>query len=187
MAAPAHIDVHLQDPAQLFQPTDHFPSNESGLKPDTELFFLRQASQHRRRAPLAIIVHLGASDGSTAANSGSSVELVGRLRSGFAAAAAGARRAIHDHFRTGRRTLLIGLGVLAGCLLLAAQSQNLFGNGVSGSLVKESAIVFGWVAMWRPASLFLYDWVPKGLRFFDLQRLARADVRIAVCNPSQAR
>jgi hypothetical protein len=47
-------------------------------------------------------------------------------------------------------------------------------------MVRESLLIGGWVAMWRPMEIFLYDWwVIRGeRRVYD--RLSRMNVRV-VC------
>ena len=47
-----------------------------------------------------------------------------------------------------------------------------------GELLKESVLIGGWVAMWRPIEIFLYDWWPilAEARLYD--RLAAMPVRI---------
>lgn len=46
-------------------------------------------------------------------------------------------------------------------------------------MLRESLLIGGWVAMWRPLEIFLYDWWPirADARLFD--RLAAMPVRIA--------
>ena len=45
-------------------------------------------------------------------------------------------------------------------------------------MVKESFVIGGWVALWRPLEIFLYDWWPilAEARLFD--RLGEMDVRL---------
>jgi len=48
-----------------------------------------------------------------------------------------------------------------------------------GQVLHESLLIGGWVAMWRPLEIFLYDWWPirAEARLFD--RLATMPVRLA--------
>ena len=48
----------------------------------------------------------------------------------------------------------------------------------------ESLLVGGWVAMWRPMEIFLYDWCPilSQRRLYD--RLSRISVRIVFRRPA---
>jgi hypothetical protein len=63
-------------------------------------------------------------------------------------------------FRTGRISLLIGLAFM-GLMMLAGQAAyNLFSREAYAVLIKESLIISGWVALWRPAEIFLHEWWP---------------------------
>ena len=46
-------------------------------------------------------------------------------------------------------------------------------------ILREGLIIAGWVAMWRPIQVFLYDWWPIVRRRRMLQNLSRAQVRVA--------
>jgi hypothetical protein len=48
-----------------------------------------------------------------------------------------------------------------------------------GEILRESLLIGGWVAMWRPLEVFLYEWWPirAEARLYD--RLAAMPVRIA--------
>jgi hypothetical protein len=61
--------------------------------------------------------------------------------------------------RQGRTSLFIGLLFLAACLFL---SKMLLGHeaGTWAAVVRESLTIAGWVAMWRPMQIYLYDWWP---------------------------
>jgi hypothetical protein len=45
-------------------------------------------------------------------------------------------------------------------------------------LISESLWIGGWVAMWRPMEIFLYDWWPLLRRIRLLRRLAVMEVRL---------
>jgi len=53
----------------------------------------------------------------------------------------------------GRTSLLIGIGFLALCLLSADILAG-FPNNTFLRLLKESLLIAGWVAMWRPLQIF---------------------------------
>jgi len=80
-------------------------------------------------------------------------------------------------FRLGRASLGIGLVFVASCLLLAEVISSVVEGSVAG-IAKESLTIVGWVAMWRPVQIFLYDWWPlKGrIRMFENLRFARVSV-----------
>jgi hypothetical protein len=72
----------------------------------------------------------------------------------------------------GRASLLIGLGFLTICLL-GADLLTGYATNTFLRLVKESLLIGGWVAMWRPLQIFLYEWWPivrKGKIYGNLGR-----------------
>ena len=60
--------------------------------------------------------------------------------------------------RLGRASLVVGLLVLAACV---AGAQLIFTHdNVLSDLLHEGLLIVGWVAMWRPLEILLYDWWP---------------------------
>jgi hypothetical protein len=85
-------------------------------------------------------------------------------------------RDLNELFRVGRRSLLIGVTILAICLVSARMAAGYLGGSALARLVEESFLILGWVANWRPLEIFLYDWWPLARRR-DLYRfLAVASV-----------
>ena len=50
--------------------------------------------------------------------------------------------------------------------------------GTLFSLTKESLMIAGWVAMWRPMNIYLYDWCPLRRRGRIFDKLSRIDVEV---------
>jgi len=96
----------------------------------------------------------------------------------FGRAAAGKRRELRELFRIGRISLAIGLGFLAAAIALADYLGEMIASEGYSWLVSESLIIGGWVALWRPMEIFLYDWWPirAQARLFD--RLAAMPVGV---------
>ena len=82
--------------------------------------------------------------------------------------------------RLGRTSLLVGLAFLSLCTL-GAKALGALGGGPYPYLdiLREGLIIAGWVAMWRPIQIFLYEWWPIVRRRRMLQNLSRAQVRVA--------
>jgi hypothetical protein len=70
------------------------------------------------------------------------------------------RRRLRDLFRVGRTSLLIGLAALASAIALGDFLAGLMRSSCLGEIVRESFTIGGWVSMWRPLEIFLYDWWP---------------------------
>ena len=73
--------------------------------------------------------------------------------------------------------LRIRLGLLLVLLLL---SRLLDPRESAPFIVRESLIIAGWVAMWRPLEIFLYDWWPIRRQVKLYRRLSEMPVRVKV-------
>ncbi len=62
--------------------------------------------------------------------------------------------------------------------LVAAQFVARLGDGIGTPVIRESLILFGWVASWKPIEMFLYGWLPLVRRRALVRRLAAAEVSI---------
>jgi hypothetical protein len=45
-------------------------------------------------------------------------------------------------------------------------------------ILRQGLVIAGWVAMWRPIQIFLYEWWPITRRRSMLHNLSRAQVRV---------
>jgi hypothetical protein len=91
------------------------------------------------------------------------------------------RRKLRELFQIGRTSLAVGLMALAGAIALGDFLGKLLGGRI-GEIARESLTIGGWVSMWRPLEIFLYDWWPirNEARLYD--RLATMPVRIRYLN-----
>ena len=58
---------------------------------------------------------------------------------------------------------------------------NLFLHGEAGTwagVLRESLTIAGWVAMWRPTQLYLYDWWPLRRKQRVYTKLSRMPVEV---------
>ena len=78
-------------------------------------------------------------------------------------------------FRDGRRAFAIGIALIA-VFVTAAWRLTLYFEGTLITVLQESLLVIAWVIIWRPAEMFLYDWVPIARRRKLFRRLADATV-----------
>ncbi len=73
------------------------------------------------------------------------------------------------------------------CLAASVAGANLIGQLGDTTLIfilRESLIIGGWVAMWRPLEILLYDWWPLRQERIVCERLARAPVELVVASSS---
>ncbi len=167
------VEVRLSELRQLFNAIDPSPFRERDLDPRAEQFIVEWARDLPTDAPLGLRVHLdrGAGHPDEAALLGQAV------RQYFQARALGTRRGLRELLGRGRISLLIALAFLAVALTLSDLLAS-SGAGRVAKVLGEGLVIGGWVAMWRPLEVFLYDWWPilGEARLFD--RLAAVPVAI---------
>ncbi|GAA2876846.1 hypothetical protein GGQ99_000227 [Aminobacter niigataensis] len=169
------IEIRLEDVSQLFETMDPFPFRERDLARDADEYICGWASELPADRPLEIRIHLPAAVADSAEVRG----LDASLSNYFGYRAGVVARELSDEFRIGRRALLIGLGVLGFCLLLGQVFVALTSYGRIGHFVEEGLIIVGWVALWRPLEIFLYDWWPIAQKKRLYRRLADARVGVS--------
>jgi hypothetical protein len=168
----ASIEVRVERTSQLFDTLDPFPVPQRDLARNIEDYVVGWARELSRRQTIEIVVHLPAAE-ATRLNAG---QLSAAFSNFFRERADRSALDLKELFRVGRWSLIIGMAVLASCLVLARFLQSRFGQGFLGQFSNEGLIVLGWVANWRPMEIFLYDWWPLVRRQNLYRRLSAAAV-----------
>ncbi len=169
------IEVRVTDLRMLFNPIDPSPPPERDLESKVEDFIVGWARSVRRDAPLALQIDVDQPTASEAASTvGAAVHEFFRQRS------MSANRRLSQLFRVGRTSLIIGLAALAVAVTLASFVDRAFGKHPVGALVRETLVIGGWVAMWRPLEIFLYDWWPIRAERKLYDRLSVMPVRVTL-------
>lgn len=166
------IEVRLRELSQLFNSMDPSPFIDRDLDAAAEEFIVSWARELAHKSELELIIHLATlpppdrADGTEEA-----------VRHYFATRAEVKHRELRLLLRRGRASLLIGLLFLAGCFGLGEVAQQA-PLGKWNEFVALGLHIAGWVAMWRPLEIFLYDWWPVRSDQRLLERLARMKVRL---------
>ncbi|PTM42175.1 hypothetical protein [Bosea sp. 124] len=174
----APIELRLHDGAQLFNTLDPFPFREGDVAADAERYIVEWAQELPKDEPISIVIHLQ-SPGMTGKPG---PDLATALTSWFGAKARSEAQALRELFRDGRLAFLIGFAGLALCLFLSFVLTQRF-EGPFARVLQESLVIIGWVVIWRPAEIFLYDWLPLVRRRRLFQRLAEARVSVKLSPP----
>ena len=167
------IQLRLRDLAQLFNSLDPSPFHERDLDADAEEFIIGWAREHvKDRHEFELEIHLTEPPRPERA---AGVEEA--LRNYFRVRSEAKAWEFRQLMRRGRVSLIVGLGFLAACFFLGELVAKL-GYGTAAELIRESLTIGGWVAMWRPLEIYLYDWWPLRDERRLLERLARVRVRL---------
>lgn len=169
----AKIEISLNRLSQLFNSLDPSPFHERDLDQDAEDYILGSAEEIGLQRPIALIVHLPADQ----LPPSGSPDLSQAIHNYFAYREAHERRRLRLLFRDGRIALITGLVFLFCCVLLRQLASSI-GNDAASDIFGEGMLIIGWVAMWRPLEIFLYEWVPIRRRCRVLAKLAEIPVII---------
>jgi hypothetical protein len=172
------IEVRVEELKQLFNSMDPSPFNRRDLDPAAEEFIVEASRELPRGAPLELLVHLDRCRGPE----NEAEMLQDAVRAYFHGRRLATQRKLKVLFRVGRISLVIGLAFLTAALMLSQIAAESLGSRPYGFLVSEGLLIGGWVAMWRPIEIFLYDWWPPRADARLFERLAAMPVRIQHTN-----
>ena len=174
----AVIEVHVGELKQLFDAIDPSPFRDRDLDPKAEAFIVGWAKDLPRDVSLALVVDLDREAGLP----DEAAFLRDAIHEFFRHRAETERQRLRELFRVGRTSLVIGLFALAAAIGLADFLATLLKGSSIGEIVRESLTIGGWVSMWRPLEVFLYDWWPIRNEALLSDRLAAMPIRIRYAN-----
>jgi len=150
---------------------DPSPFHEKDLDQDAEEFIVSWIQEFPLRESVSLVVHVNQ------AHENAQYVVETAVHNYFAYRAKLNRLEFHRLLKQGRLSLIIGLAFLGACLLV----EEIFlpqPQSTLSILLWQSLVVAGWVAMWRPMQIFLYDWWPLRRTGQLYEKLSR--IRIAV-------
>jgi len=160
-----HLRLSLRDSRQLFNSLDPSPFYERDLDEDAERFLVSWAQELHPHAELRLTLYLREAP----------VEpeperwLAQGVHHHFAERVQLTRAELRGLLRQGRLSLAIGLAFLVVAEVLAS---------MTGGALREGLTIVGWVAMWRPLQIYLYDWWPLWQRIRLFARMSRMPVEL---------
>lgn len=164
------IELKLQNVQQLFNSMDPSPFHDKDLDDDAQEFIESWAQEYAPGEAVTLHVHL-----EQWPEADPTPTLRDAVHNFFEYRASLADLEFGRLMKQGRMSLLIGLGFLAGCLLVV---ESLPQTSEGWRIARESLTIAGWVAMWRPMEIYLYEWWPIRRRRKILAKLARMPVEV---------
>jgi hypothetical protein len=149
------IDLKVRHTRQLFDTRDPAPFRERDLDGDAVEYLLAAAQEIPRKQPLAVVVTI-----SEEPEPRLTPDVIAEaVHHHFAYEGEQVERRLREHVRRGQMFLGVGLTVLVVFLTLAQLTLSL-PTGTLREILREGFVITGWVAMWRPLEVLLYDWWP---------------------------
>jgi hypothetical protein len=170
----ASVNIHVRNPAQLFNSLDPSPFWDRDLDRAAASFIEEEFSDKRSADLWHLNVHV--TEGDQLAN-----DLQTAIESYYERNAASARRELREHRLTAELALLAGVTLFVLCMV--ARQLLLAAVGDVSRVLDEGLIVLAWLALWRPAEALLYEWVPLYRKRRLYERLAGIRVSIRAHSP----
>lgn len=154
-AGAAAIEIRLSSLQQLFNSFDPSPFHDKELDREAEEYIVGSVDEYPLARPLRLVVRLPA-ERVAPGDAGTVQQAIANY---FTYRGTEAARRLRFQLREGRFALAIGLMFLFACVLIRQLAMELAGPTAS-QIISEGFLILGWVAMWRPLQIFLYDWWP---------------------------
>jgi hypothetical protein len=164
------VELTLGDARQLFNSLDPAPFRERDLDGAAEEYIVTALREIGMSRPARVVIHIPTSG--LAGENAPTIESAIRHYFDY--------RAEHTSIEL---RMLIGRGVLslliASVFLLACLwARQLIDRQTGHPILTEGLLILGWVAMWRPVEVFLYDWWPILHRVRIYRHIAKLPVEV---------
>lgn len=176
----ACIELRLKTLQQLFDGRDPAPFRERDLDEDAVEYIVGAAEEIAPKVGFKLVVWISESLEQQQLESTTVVEAI---RGHFSYEIDRLRRRIREHVRQGQMALLLGLALLVVFLMLAELTL-MVPSGHVRQILREGLVITGWVAMWRPLELLLYDWWPLVRKRRLFTRILASDIAIVRGHPT---
>jgi hypothetical protein len=167
------VELKLRTPHQLFDERDPSPFRERDLDDDAARYIHESFSDLRDQGEAKLSISFE----TMAEFKERPTEIVEAIHAFYRFELDSKRRQLRKVFRLGSISLLIGIAFLFICTSLGQMLENA-GTQPLVPLLREGLAIMGWVAMWRPISVFLYEWWPIIDELNLLRELATVEVDI---------
>lgn len=175
------IRLRVRDLGQLFNTLDPDPLHERDLDTGASAYIVSWAREVPRHVPLRLRIEIAQP------KAGQSIEhVVQGIRNYFAQGADLARNELRQLLRRGRLSLVIGLVMLAFTHIGGYLLGEVAGPSPGTSLVREGLLIGGWVAMWRPLDILLYEWWPIRRKRLDFARMQAMPIDVLMLDPPKS-
>jgi hypothetical protein len=165
------IDVRVKSVKNLFDLRDPAPFRERDLDDDAAEYIVDAADEIGTKAQLRVVIFVAEAPPPDL----TADEIARSVTAHFAWERERCLRRLREHFRRAQFALVIGLFVLVTFLALA-QLTPMLATRPFQDILREGLVIIGWVAMWRPVELLLYDWWPLESERRLRERLVAAEV-----------
>ena len=176
------IQVQVGSIDQLFNSMDPSPFRERELDRQAEEFIVTNGRELDPRAQPTLVIQLSENPGALL----DPASIRDAIRLHFARRSQMAGWELRQLLRRGRKSLVIGLCFLGLSVIGSDLIARWLELAPLAQVLRQSLVIGGWVAMWGPMEIFLYEWWPIRDQRRLFNRLSQLDVQITDSEGSNA-
>jgi hypothetical protein len=142
------------------------------LHPDVEEYIVHEAEKSRRNSAFHIAIQIAEETPSN------TPQITSIIHKHFESKHEQENHQMNKILTLGLTSLCVGFAFLVVMFLITKTFMALLPENALMITLRELFIILGWVALWRPAELLLYEWRPhkRNAKLFD--KLAKCDVQV---------
>jgi hypothetical protein len=167
------IEIKLSSVMQLFNSFDPAPFHEKELDSAAEHYIIDTVKDLPKNTRFKIIIYLPPDIATTER----AMKIPAAIHNHFQYKMLVAERKFRAHFRHGRGNLLIGL-IFLTIALLGRQLVSSLENHLLAQLFADALLIIGWVAMWEPITVLLYELWPIIQLKKTYEKISRMEIDI---------
>ncbi len=167
------IEIRIKSPEQLFDGRDPAPFRERDLNEDFVEYVISSAQEFSLSTPLKLVIYI--EDKQSQELSKESIREA--IHSYLIYQIELQRSSLRQFVKRAQAFLVVGLLILGACLIGAQEIGQTATRGVH-TILREGLVIFGWVSVWKPIELILFDWYPMFEKIRLLKKLATTEIDI---------
>ena len=177
------IELNLSSVSQLFNSFDPAPFHEKEIDSYAEKYIVDVVSDFPRRTKFRIIVYLP----DAFAGTKEAQDIPKAIRRHFEYRALIQNHKYRDRSVYGKFTIIVGLTFLAIAIIASNAVAEHFPDSPTAQLIATALMVAGWVAMWEPVTVHLYQLWPIIQQRRLYERISAMDIEVLAhsCSSSQ--
>lgn len=178
------IEMKLSSVTQFFNSFDPAPFREKELDNEAETYIVDTVKDFPARTEFKIVIYLPYA----VVNTKEAREIPEAIRSHFVYKTLMQMRRFRERYVYGQFALIVGLAFLAASTLASLAIDKYSTSYPAAHLIANVLTVTGWVAMWEPVTVFLYQLWPlyKQKKIYEKISRMAVDVRPYPRDPTPA-
>ncbi len=165
------IEIKLSSVGQLFNLFDAAPFHEKELDSAAEHYIVDTVNDFPAKTRFKIVIHLPPE----LVKTDRAQQVAPAIHNHFQYKMLVADRKFRARFRYGRSALVVGLSFLLIALVFR-QLISAISNHILGVLFADALLIIGWVAMWEPVTVLLYEIWPIRQQKKTFERISKMEI-----------